>query len=55
MEEYFIINIKREIKVITIPDNLRVSDAGFRYGCSPEYLCGGGLNEMADSIFKEFE
>ena len=55
MEEYFISNIKREIKVITIPDNLRVSDAGFRYGCSPEYLCGGGLNEMADSIFKEFE
>ena len=55
MEEFFIHNISKEIKVITIPDTLRVSDSDFRYGCSPEYLCGGGLNEMADSICNEFE
>ncbi|HBI60191.1 MAG TPA: hypothetical protein DDY31_03095 [Lachnospiraceae bacterium] len=55
MEKYFIHNISRKITVITIQDTLRVSDADFRYGCSPEYLCNGGLNEMADSICNRFE
>ncbi len=54
METYFVENINRRISSIAIPEALRCSDAYFRYGCSPEYLCGTGLYEFVDKICNKF-
>ncbi|MDE6626713.1 MAG: glycosyltransferase family 2 protein [Lachnospiraceae bacterium] len=55
MEEYFLKHMKREVQVITIPENLRYTDGDFHYGCKAEYLGQAGQYEIAEQIFDQFE
>ena len=54
-EDYFLSNIRKEVQVIAIPENLRYSDKGFRYGCLPEYLGESGQFEVTECIFDKFD